>query len=415
MKILSLILLLAGGALGFEINGSGGGISQTDADTRYLNVPGDSATGQINLTSAAVSAHLSVATVTVTSTLTVQGNAFSVGTSTFVVTGSSVGIRTANPRSALDVDGLVQFGFSATKSTVSENGSIDLATNADVTVRGSTGYFFSQSTITIAGKLSSANIAPLHVGCDEAPLNFANQALAYFCGDDPSSSGLAFRNANGNSELFLRADTADVAIGAASNNNMLIKVDASGTPPAHLVITTSGRFIFTKLTDPAVVGITSGTFEIGGSEDYSFKVGASTLIARGSGNVGIGTAEPGTKLHVSSGVLTVDGSGAGLALSSGTTITNIFKSSFTFDFPNVPAAGTISFGYSTTGIANGGAVAASDVCWIEAPALEDYLSVSFASATTSGAVLSIKFNNPSVSGVDPGLQLYRYGCMRNTN
>ena len=44
---------------------------------------------------------------TLGSTLTVQGNAFSVGGSSFVVTASSVGIRNSNPAAALDVGGQI--------------------------------------------------------------------------------------------------------------------------------------------------------------------------------------------------------------------------------------------------------------------------------------------------------------------
>lgn len=50
-------------------------------------------------------------------TMTVQGSAFSVGGATFVVTGSSVGIRTGAPAAALDVAGSAQFGSGVLKST----------------------------------------------------------------------------------------------------------------------------------------------------------------------------------------------------------------------------------------------------------------------------------------------------------
>lgn len=51
----------------------------------------------------AVTSGIVASTGVFTSTLTVQGNAFSVGGSTFVVNGGNVGIGTANPRANLDV------------------------------------------------------------------------------------------------------------------------------------------------------------------------------------------------------------------------------------------------------------------------------------------------------------------------
>jgi hypothetical protein len=59
-----------------------------------------------------------------TSTLTVQGNAFSVGGSTFVVVSGSVAIGTLTPQSMLDVEGTAQFGAPPFVASVTANGSI---------------------------------------------------------------------------------------------------------------------------------------------------------------------------------------------------------------------------------------------------------------------------------------------------
>ena len=56
------------------------------------------------------------------STLTVQGNAFSVGGSSFVVNGGKIGLLTASPAAVLDVSGDSQFGAGAAKSTVTAGG-----------------------------------------------------------------------------------------------------------------------------------------------------------------------------------------------------------------------------------------------------------------------------------------------------
>ena len=62
-----------------------------------------------------------------------------------------------------------------------------------------------------------------------------------------------------------------------------------------------------------------------------------------SGNFGIGTTGPATKLHVSSGIVTIDGSSAGLRISSGPTtgglISGILRGSASLNFAAItPAA-----------------------------------------------------------------------------
>lgn len=62
--------------------------------------------------------------------------------------------------------------------------------------------------------------------------------------------------------------------------------------------------------------LTSSSLTVTGN---AFSVGGSTLVVTG-GKVGIGNTAPTTKLHVSSGTLTVDGSGAGIINSGFTTL-----------------------------------------------------------------------------------------------
>ena len=72
----------------------------------------------------------------VVGTSTINGNAFSVGNSTFVVSNSSVGIRTNSLAASLDVNGNAQFGVGATKSTFTAIGSLQLATGATMYSNG---------------------------------------------------------------------------------------------------------------------------------------------------------------------------------------------------------------------------------------------------------------------------------------
>ena len=125
-----LLLLIATAANAIPIrydNPSTGGISEVTADGRYWVRTGTAATGNYSLSGGSWSFVLGGSTFSVScngdrcfrvsgsgeitgnmivgSTLTVQGNAFSVGGSTFVVVGGKVGIGVAAPTTPLDIQG----------------------------------------------------------------------------------------------------------------------------------------------------------------------------------------------------------------------------------------------------------------------------------------------------------------------
>lgn len=81
-------------------------------------------------------------------TMTATGSAFSVGTSTFVVIGGSVGVATASPALAFDVNGGAQIGGGANKSTFTAAGALTLASGAAFNVSGAAGNIVGQSSIT---------------------------------------------------------------------------------------------------------------------------------------------------------------------------------------------------------------------------------------------------------------------------
>lgn len=86
MKILlTLVLFLATNAAAFDVVGS---LPQGLGDGRYVQKAGDTVTGPLTLSA---------------STLTVMGNAFSVGGSTLVVSGGKVGVGVASPLSSFVV------------------------------------------------------------------------------------------------------------------------------------------------------------------------------------------------------------------------------------------------------------------------------------------------------------------------
>ena len=124
------------------------------------------------------------------------------------------------------------------------------------------------------------------------------------------------------------------------------------------------------------------------------------------GFVGIGTNAPNYNLHTVGTALvtssmTVNG---GLALSSGTLINSMFADATVFDVPSVAAASTFNQMIPSTGTAIG------DHCFVNAPALEANLSVSISSAQADN--INLRFTNPSVGSVDPGVQTYLWFCIR---
>lgn len=498
--------------------GSGGssGLSAATADTDYLNTTGDSSTGQINLTSATVSAHLHVATATVTSTLTVQGNAFSVGTSTFVITSSSIGVRTTVPAGALDVNGVFQAGFGVNKATITYSGdftspssvtashfdsqSANFTRNVTATTGTITGSNFSvgfgtsafrvigssvgvstgipqglldvDGTIRHAGGITSSGPGTNQVTGNARGLGandfqvYRTAAAQVASGADSALLGGIRNTASGANSAVIggiagsAAGTEAVSLGGTSNSSGGIATLVAGGTDNQTAATynyaavlggqsniASGHYTGILAGDTNRTGPGANAVVVGGADNrangaFSFAAGhLARAFHQGTfvwshfneGNTISDTtdqfligAQGGFKVKASSSIFVSPlAAGAtvfqvfansvdmGVQVGTGTVITNIFKSSFTFDFPSVPGVGTINFGFSTTDNSGGGAVAAGDVCWVEAPALEDDLSVGFGSATTVNAVLSIEFNNPSAIAVDPGLQLYRYGCMRS--
>ena len=301
------------------------------------------------------------------SSMTIQGSEFSVGASTFVIIGSSVGIRTATPKGALDVaSGEVHLGT----NTVFLGNTTTIKTNSGATGRilGATSAnaqspFYGLSTDDQVGFGYFNGFPYVTGGGGVQTINFTSNRVRF---GPTGGVNLSIVSGNGN-----QGSIADPVIQREDNPNSGFHVEA--TDLVHL--------------------IANGTSKLSATAD----------------------AVTTSSSHTVQGVMFSSGANAGLLIASGTAITNIMKSSFTFDFPAAAALGTTSYGFSTTGNSGGGAVARGDICWVEAEALEANLTVSFASATTSGNVLSIRFDNDTAAPIDPALQLFRYGCMRSAN
>jgi len=196
------------------MSGSAGG------DARYVNTTGDTMTGTLNGLLSTWS-NIRSGEATITGTMTVQGTAFSVDTSTFVVTAGKVGIGTTTPYGLLD---LYQTAY---------------ASNADG---------FTMNTL-------------------------AGGRLAVYAASNAANPQWYFQSSTGEDIRFY-------------NPNNIMNLWSTG-----------GVQVVSSMSVVA----------------NGFSVGTSSFVVA-SGNVGVGTMNPNTKLHMSSGVITLDGTGAGIAL-----------------------------------------------------------------------------------------------------
>lgn len=96
---------------------------------------------------------------TTASTLTVQGNAFSVGGSTFVVAGGNVGIGTAVPGAKLEVSGDIKLSGGAPTHKISNvanpTANSDVATKSYVDAAGARRYYLTTTLVFGAGALTA--------------------------------------------------------------------------------------------------------------------------------------------------------------------------------------------------------------------------------------------------------------------
>lgn len=285
--------------------------------------------------------------------------------STFTAAGGllvpgSVGIGTASPAVKLDVAANVDGGDGISVTNVNAGAN----SGAMVTLSEGT------------GGSGFANVSYRNISATGNP--FFSPDAAYFRADAPNGLALVQQNPaaaltfqtggvsqiGGANERMRITSAGNVGVGTASPAATLHL--AGGTAPALKVETAnsagSAMFVRDELTEvgiPAgiVLDLTGNSFlrttglQVGGgsgspnldsrgasplvlnennNQDVYISQGAffRGLVVRGTGassftgKLGVGTTSPGTKLHVSSGVLTVDGTGAGVTVAGGPIITD---------------------------------------------------------------------------------------------
>ena len=325
--------------------------------------------------------------ITTNSTMTVLGDAFSVGTSTFVVTQGNIGIGTGNPGAKLEVAGQVKItggspaagkvltsdaaGLAVWQSATTDNLGNHIATTTlqmanfgivNVASITANGYITTNSTMTVLGDAFSVGtstfvvtqgnigigttnpVYSLDVNGDVRAINFrGNGSLLTGLGGlggvtNPGNTNIVADNdSNGSGQITLTIGLADsmvilnngnIGIGAAVPGAKLevagqIKI-TGGSPAAGKVLTSDaaglavwqdvpvatdnlGNHIATttlQMSDFGIVNVasitangyitTNSTMTVLGD---AFSVGTSTFVVT-QGNIGIGTANPGAKLEV---------------------------------------------------------------------------------------------------------------------
>lgn len=239
------------------------------------------------------------------STMSVTGNAFSVGGSTLVVSNGNVGIGTTGPGSMLHVAGDATVSTSLTASSVTATGDLKIMGNLGI---GSNPIPTHDIYVAGLSRFDGGNSdSPYYGGAIWLDGEFSTIRF----GTNHSINFDAYNGGVVKTPLTLLQD-GNVGIG---NGSPSYRLDVSGDIHASGVfrgdgsgltgVTASGAVQKTGDTMTGPLTLANGsTMTITGN---AFSIGGSTLVVT-NGNVGVGTANPGAKLHVSGGGVLLDNS-----------------------------------------------------------------------------------------------------------
>lgn len=248
-------------------------------DSTRVSKAGDNMTGQL----------------TTTSTITIQGSGFSVGGSTFVIAGGKVGIGG-------DASASTPLTVTSSATAVSLN-IINTNGQANLQLGGTTIGIITNTT----GEMYMGNAAAAG-GLNIRTANTTRQGIDYL-------GNFAFLG----STMTIKT-TGQVGINNDPESGFELQVQPRGgsDTTATVLVGSSGLGGRYQVNGVQYYGIDAYFDNVGVGKKITFRVSDASAIdttamtIKATGMVGIGTTAPGTKLHVSSGVITVDGTGAGI-------------------------------------------------------------------------------------------------------
>ncbi len=167
------------------------------------------------------------------------------------------------------------------------------------------------------------------------PLNGAGQAItpASVSASTVSATGAGDRCLAAGTTFYVDCNAGNVVVGGSQG----LRVSGQETITSSLTVQGAGGILGTY-------GLKVGSITIptGGAGNY-LTVATSSLVVTSAGNVGIGTASPATLLHMSSGTLTIDGTGANIVTPTLTVspgVSTITPSGFLFFIDSTTVTGS---------------------------------------------------------------------------
>lgn len=259
-----------------------------------------------------------------------------------------LGIATSDPAALLDVNGAVQFGSGATKSTFTATADLLLGGTLDVSPSGARQVLVSNTAsavnyVQMTGATTGNRPAVSAQGSDT---NVSLELAGKGSGQVGLTSNGAFAfTANGVAGGVNRIEVNNAAAGAApqvttngSDANVHLRILPKGTGgvgigtagnPVEMLQVTGNLFMDSSGAGTTEIRGQRATLSLANTADISIRAdsdndtsgvirfekgtsGAPTEFARigNTGSVGIGSVNPASKLHMSSGTLTIDGNAA---------------------------------------------------------------------------------------------------------